>query len=66
MWSADGTHDDRKSVFSDWMTHADMTNVLCQLSLIAAPTPFLYTNTHSLVSVDSELNSSFLLSMFVS
>ena len=39
MWSADGTHDDRKSVFTDWTTHVhvDMTNVLCQLSWIAAP-----------------------------
>ena len=37
MWSVDGTHDDRKSVFTDQITHADMMNVLGQLSLIAAP-----------------------------
>ena len=36
MWSVDGTHDDR-SVFTDWTTHVDMTNVLRQVSLIAAP-----------------------------
>ena len=37
MWSVDGSHDDRKSVLTYQITHADMMNVLGQLSWIAAP-----------------------------